>query len=115
MKKQIFLLIILTSSLLLLADSPFYKKTDWLGKDKIMHFSGSAFLTVWNYGLFHDCFSNSKDNSVLISFSITSFMGVSKEYSDLKLKGSGWSWQDLVYDLAGIGFGLIMINNFEIP
>lgn len=105
----------LISSTLILADSPFYKKNDWLGKDKIMHFSGSTFLTVWNYGLFHDCFSNGKDNSMLISLSLTSFMGIGKEYSDLKFKGSEWSWHDLVYDFAGIGFGLIMINNFEIP
>jgi len=115
MKKHFLLLIILLLSSLLLADSPFDKKTEWLGKDKIMHFSGSAFLTVWNYGLFHDCLSNSKDNSLLISFSITSFMGICKEYSDLKLTTSGWSWYDLFYDFAGIGFGFILQNNFNIP
>jgi len=115
LKKQLVILLILLSVNIIFADSFFPEKSDWLGKDKVMHFSGSAFLTVWNYGLTHDCLHNSKDTSLCISFSLTSFMGISKEYSDLKIKGSEWSWTDLFYDFAGIGLGLILINNFNIP
>lgn len=96
------------------ADNFSSKKSNWLGKDKVMHFSGSAFLTVWNYGLYHKCLSNKKDQSLVLSVSITSFMGLGKECTDLHWKKSGWSWYDLVYDFAGIGFGCILINNFEL-
>ncbi len=96
---------------ILLFCSTIQARSNWLGKDKILHLTGSAFITYWNYGISHDIFYNPKKNSIVISVSITSILGIGKETSDRYLKKSKWSWQDLVYDAAGISLGLVLINN----
>lgn len=85
----------------------------WLGKDKAAHFSYSAFLTYWNYGMSKDFMQYSHRTSLIVSINLTAVLGLSKELSDLKISKSIWSWHDLVYDLAGIGCGLILINNLR--
>ena len=107
MKKRLFIFIFLIIS------STIFAKTNWLGKDKIMHFGGSAFITYWNYGVSKDIIGNSKKESLIISISLTTLLGVSKETSDKYLKKTFWSWKDIAYDLAGITVGLILINNMR--
>ena len=104
--KKIILILVLTGLFLSLSAA-----SEWLGKDKIMHFAGSAFLTYWNYGVSRDIMENSKTQSVFFSVSITSVLGFGKETSDKYLKRTKFSWKDIVYDLAGISAGLVIINN----
>ena len=82
--------------LILLFCSTISAKSNWLGKDKVMHLTGSAFITYWNYGVSHDIFRNPKNKSIVISVSLTSLLGIGKETSDKYLKKTKWSWQDLV-------------------
>ncbi len=107
MKKILLFLIIFLLFSCLQAES------QWLGKDKVMHFTGSAFLTYWNYGFSQDILENSNEESLYFSISFTALLGTSKEYSDKRSKSTGWSWPDLVYDLAGIALGVVLINNLR--
>ncbi|HHE37720.1 MAG TPA: hypothetical protein ENL20_04010 [Candidatus Cloacimonetes bacterium] len=108
MKKIIIL------SLILLSFSIISAKSNWLGKDKVLHLTGSAFITYWNYGVSHDIFRNPKKNSIVISVSITSLFGIGKETSDKYVKKTKWSWHDLVYDAVGISLGMVLINNLKL-
>jgi len=89
------------------------KKSEWLGRDKVMHVTASAFVTCWNYGVSCDILGNSHRNSVYFSISLTTLFGAGKEFSDKKHKRTKWSWQDFTYDLVGISCGLILINNLR--
>ncbi len=107
MKKILIVIFLLIFAVVLSAQS------NWLGKDKFAHLTGSAFLTYWNYGVCKDIFSNSSQNSLYISISSTAALGILKEFSDLNFKQTGWSWKDLLFDLGGIPLGFVMINNLR--
>jgi putative lipoprotein len=107
MKKILLLLIIF------LLFSCLQAENHWLGKDKVMHFTGSAFLTFWNYGFSQDILEISGEESLYFSISFTALLGTSKEYSDKRSKSTGWSWPDLAYNLAGITLGVVLINNLR--
>ena len=107
MNKIIIIILLIIISCLLSAENP------WLGKDKIAHFSYSAVLTYWNYGLSRDIFENSHQNSLIISINFTALMEVAKELSDNEISKTGWSLHDLAYDFAGIFCGLVLINNLR--
>ena len=85
----------------------------WLGKDKIMHFSESAMLTYWNYGVSKDYMQNSNLNSKFFAVSVTFSLGFGKECSDKYLKKTFFNKYDLFYDTLGIVAGLILINNLR--
>lgn len=108
MMKKIFLIFMLS----IIAFSLF-AGSQWFGKDKIMHFSGSAFLTCWSYGISNDIIENSRENSAIFCVGFSMFLGAGKEVSDKYLKKTKWSWHDLAYDLAGICCGLVIINNLR--
>ena len=78
--------------------------------DKAQHFMGSLISTVLIYKICQDPFDMTKSNSKIYATGITLGLGVSKElYDHSRLKGL-FSWRDLLADLAGIGVGLILIN-----
>ena len=107
MKKYLLIIIII----LLAASLP--AKSKWLGEDKVLHFTGSAFLTYWNYGLNKDILGYSSEKSVYLAVSFTLVLGTAKEYSDKTHKGTGFSWHDLAYDAAGMIVGIVLINNLR--
>ena len=107
MRKYLFIIIIILLVVSLQA------KSKWLGGDKVMHFTGSAFLTYWNYGMSEDILENSSEGSIYFAVSFTLALGTAKEYSDKKLKSTGFSWHDIAYDAAGVIAGLVLINNLR--
>jgi putative lipoprotein len=107
MKKILLFLIIFLLFSCLQAESR------WLGKDKVMHLTGSVFLTYWNYGFSQDILENSNEESLYFSISFTALLGAGKEYNDKRSKFTGWSWPDMAYDLAGIALGMVLINNLR--
>ena len=107
MKKYLFIIIIF----LLIAS--LQAKSKWMGEDKVLHFTGSAFLTYWNYGMSKDILGYPSEKSVYFAVSFTLVLGTAKEYSDKRLKDTGFSWHDLAYDAAGIIAGLVFINNLR--
>ena len=107
MKKKLLIIVLIVIVSTLSASSK------WLGKDKIVHFTGSTFLTYWNYGLNKDYFAHSHENSLYFSVSINLTLGFTKEISDKHLKKTKFSWQDIAYDTAGILAGILLINKIR--
>ncbi len=85
----------------------------WTGKDKVAHFTYSAFLTYWSYGFSKNILEKNDQNSVVLSISIPLSLGFMKEYSDKKFKKTGWSWKDITYDFLGIVAGSIIIKRVK--
>jgi len=102
-KVLILLVILLAGSIL--------HGNDWLGKDKIAHFSSSVAVTCWSVGISNDIIGESKDSSRLMGAGFTLSLGLVKEGYDRYIQKKKWSWEDLVWDMAGITCGLILINN----
>jgi len=108
MKKYLFIIIVT------LMITSLQAKSKWFGEDKVLHFTGSAFLTYWNYGVNNDIMDLSSDKSIYFAVSFSLALGTAKEYSDKKLKKTGFSWHDLIYDTAGILTGIVLINNLRL-
>lgn len=76
----------------------------WTGQDKAQHFIASAMLSAagnayaQDQGLSHD---RSAAYGLLFSVSL----GAGKELWDSRPSGSGWSWKDFAWDIAGATTG----------
>ncbi|MBJ3817016.1 YfiM family lipoprotein [Shimwellia pseudoproteus] len=76
----------------------------WYGQDKAQHFIASAMLSAAGneYGQ-HQGWSNDRSATFGLMFSIG--LGITKEAWDSRAAGSGWSWKDLAWDVAGAATG----------
>lgn len=73
---------------------------NWTGKDKAQHFLFSAIVAAAGnaYGdRQHWGHRESAQFGILLSVSI----GAAKELYDSRPSGTGWSWHDIAYDIAG--------------
>lgn len=78
----------------------------WLSQDKFLHFYFSAALTGLTYHVYADQLDRDHDQGRIISLSLTSLVGFSKELYDLKKK-QHFSWKDLAWDGLGIAVGYL--------
>lgn len=79
-------------------------KDSWTGKDKAEHFVSSAILSSagsawgdkqhWNEG-----------RSARFGLMFALSLGAAKELYDSREGGSGWSWKDFSWDVAGAATG----------
>ncbi|MEA2096030.1 MAG: hypothetical protein U9P73_04985, partial [Candidatus Cloacimonadota bacterium] len=56
---------------------------------------------------------HSSKNSFYFAVSFTFALGTVKEYSDKKIKDTGFNWHDLAYDTVGVITGIVLINNLR--
>ena len=91
-------LFILTS-VLLLSGCSHMANDSWSGQDKAQHFIASA----GNEYAQHQ--GNSRDRSAVIGLMFSVSLGASKELWDSRPAGSGWSWKDFAWDVAGASTG----------
>ncbi|MBI6548408.1 YfiM family lipoprotein [Xenorhabdus lircayensis] len=85
---------------------------NWSGKDKAQHFlfsavvaaAGNAYGDRQNWG-----YRESSQFSVLLSISL----GATKELYDSRPSGTGWSWHDIVYDIAGTIAGYSLYQSMK--
>ncbi|MDD3050348.1 MAG: hypothetical protein PHR06_04315 [Candidatus Cloacimonetes bacterium] len=84
---------------------------EWFGKDKVMHFCGSAAITFWSYNYLETCSQIDNEKTIVISAGIPLSLGFCKELSDKKIKKTEWSWHDIAWNSAGICLGLIISKN----
>ncbi|PIJ49170.1 hypothetical protein BL250_13445 [Erwinia sp. OLTSP20] len=77
---------------------------NWTGKDKAEHFIASGLLSAAGseYSQ-HQHMSNSRSASFGLLFSLS--LGAAKEAYDSRPSGSGWSWKDFSWDVAGAATG----------
>jgi len=87
------------------------KEDNWLGWDKLGHFFISGFLSGSSYSIYHKSFNNDKESSILFSSSFTLSLGVGKEINDMKKPQNKFSYKDLIFDLMGSSFGLIIASH----
>ncbi len=76
----------------------------WSGQDKAQHFIASALLSAaGNEVAQHQGIS--RDRSAAIGVMLSLSLGASKELWDSRSEGSGWSWKDFAWDVAGATTG----------
>mgnify|MGYP004711999249 FL=1 len=82
----------------------YYANDAWTGKDKAEHFVGSAVLAAAGtaYGD-HQGWNEARSRSFGLMFSVG--LGAAKELYDSRAGGSGWSWKDFTWDIAGAAAG----------
>jgi len=76
----------------------------WSGQDKAQHFMASAMLAAAGneYGQRQGWSSSHSANFGLL---FATGLGASKELWDSRAAGSGWSWKDFTWDIAGAATG----------
>ncbi|WP_342323982.1 YfiM family lipoprotein [Kosakonia sp. BYX6] len=91
-------------SALLLTGCSHMANDNWTGQDKAQHFLGSAMLSAaGNEYAQHQGISRDRSAVLGVMFSLS--LGASKELWDSRPAGSGWSWKDFAWDVAGATTG----------
>jgi putative lipoprotein len=95
---------ILLPAIFLLSGCSHMANDRWSGQDKAQHFIGSAILAAAGneYGQ-RQGWSQSRSANFGLLFSVS--LGASKELWDSREAGSGWSWKDFTWDIAGAATG----------
>lgn len=95
---------LLLPSVLLLSGCSHMAQDQWSGQDKAQHFIASAILSAAGneYGQ-HQGWTDSRSASFGFLFSVS--LGATKELWDSREAGSGWSWKDFTWDIAGAATG----------
>ncbi|MCP9268596.1 YfiM family lipoprotein [Xenorhabdus sp. XENO-1] len=95
------------------ACSNMYQANDnWTGKDKAQHFLFSAAMAAAGnaYGERQNwTHRESAQFGLLLSISF----GAAKEFYDSRPPGTGWSWRDFVYDVAGAMAGYSLYQSLK--
>ncbi|EOC1335348.1 YfiM family lipoprotein [Cronobacter turicensis] len=76
----------------------------WAGQDKAQHFLGSALLSAAG-NEYAQRQGHSPDRSATFGLMFSVSLGATKELWDSRPAGSGWSWKDLAWDVAGASAG----------
>ncbi|MGK3115144.1 YfiM family lipoprotein [Candidatus Pantoea formicae] len=82
---------------------------NWTGKDKAEHFFSSAVLAAAGSEISQHQ-HQSRGQNLRFGFLFSLSFGVGKELYDSRSSGSGWSWKDLSYDVAGAATGVALWN-----
>jgi uncharacterized protein YfiM (DUF2279 family) len=86
------------------------KKDEWFSEDKFNHFAHSAAISSSIYLIANNMAKTDNKNSFYISFSISALIGVSKEIKDSKSTTGTASSKDLLFDIAGVMFGILLVS-----
>ncbi|BCQ36193.1 MULTISPECIES: YfiM family lipoprotein [Erwinia] len=101
--------ICLLSAVLFCSGCTHMAQDEWTGRDKAQHFLSSAFLSAAGsaYGE-HQNWREGHSGSFGVMFAIS--LGAVKELYDSREGGSGWSWKDFSWDVAGAATGYALWN-----
>jgi Predicted periplasmic lipoprotein len=81
----------------------------WTGKDKAEHFIASAALAAAGSEFAQHQHLNTRQSATYgLMFSVS--LGAAKEGWDSRPSGSGWSWKDFSWDIAGAATGMALWN-----
>jgi uncharacterized protein YfiM (DUF2279 family) len=104
----------------LLISNPIYTEKDtikislnqdsWWTEDKLHHFLHSTAITSSTYLISKNIGKINKEKSIYISISLGSIAGIAKEISDEHKKNGSFSLKDLIYDIAGIAAGILLVS-----
>jgi len=85
-------------------------KDEWFSEDKFHHFAYSAAISSSLYLILNNITKTDDNASFYISFSISSLVGLSKEIKDSKDEKGTASSKDLIFDIAGVLFGIFLVS-----
>jgi uncharacterized protein YfiM (DUF2279 family) len=85
-------------------------KDEWFSEDKFHHFAHSAAISSSVYLIANNIARTDDNTSFYISFSISSLIGLSKEIKDSEDEKGTASTKDLIYDIAGVLFGILLVS-----
>ena len=85
-------------------------RDEWFSEDKFHHFAHSAVISSSIYLIANNITKTDEKTSFYISFSISSLIGLSKEIKDSKDEKGKASSKDLVFDIAGVLFGILLVS-----
>jgi|GEM_PF-668221 len=80
---------------------------DWFANDKAMHFGAAAMLSG---GTTLACEKDNPDDdgNIAIGVGVAMAFGAGKEWYDLSVKRTYWSWKDFIWDAVGaVAGGLV--------
>jgi uncharacterized protein YfiM (DUF2279 family) len=113
MSKANKILILITLLLVVSSIGKVYAYSSYIGKDRVAHLVISTSLSYWNYEFSREVLQQSNADSIVYSVSLTALIGTGKELSDKYGKKTKFSWQDMVYNGAGIALGVIIAKNLR--
>ncbi|AYA39583.1 YfiM family lipoprotein [Xenorhabdus nematophila] len=73
---------------------------NWGGKDKVQHFLFSAAVAAAG-NAYGDRQNWRHRESAQLGVFLSISLGAAKEFYDSRSAGTGWSWHDIAYDIAG--------------
>jgi putative lipoprotein len=85
-------------------------KDPWFGSDKVQHFFASAVLTSFGFFIMREPLDSSENNALYFGSGFSLSFGVGKEIYDWKSKKGNASYKDLVADILGIGFAVLIFK-----
>lgn len=85
-------------------------RDEWFAEDKAQHFFVSAFLTGLGFVVWREGLDRPENHSLYFSGAATLSLGLGKELYDFKKPNGRASFKDLVADVLGIGFTLLLIK-----
>ena len=100
-------LTLISTLLMVCSGCTHFAQDSWTGKDKAQHFVGSAVLAAAGTAYAdRQNMSSARSRSFGLLFAIS--LGAGKELWDSRQGGTGWSWKDFAWDVAGAatGYGL---------
>lgn len=109
------------NAFLIAAEQPVYAKKDtkeiksrdsWFGLDKADHFFTSTLLTALTHVALRQNLLEDENKSLAVSSGLVFSICASKEIYDKKSGTGHPSLKDLVADIAGVGFALLLIKSF---
>ncbi|MBB3324037.1 putative lipoprotein [Atlantibacter sp. RC6] len=95
---------VLLITLFLLTGCSHMANDRWSGQDKAQHFIASAMLSAAGNEMGQHQ-GGSRDASAGFGLMFSVGLGASKELWDSRPAGSGWSWKDFAWDVAGAATG----------
>ncbi|CDL79627.1 YfiM family lipoprotein [Xenorhabdus cabanillasii] len=84
----------------------------WTGRDKAQHFLFSAVIAAAG-NAYGDHQNWKHRESVQFGLLLSISLGAAKEFYDSRPAGTGWSWQDFVYDIAGAITGYSLYQSLK--
>jgi uncharacterized protein YfiM (DUF2279 family) len=84
----------------------------WFAWDKFHHFATSALLVCSGSAVLNTV-ESSRSECLRWGVGFSFSMGLMKEFLDMRKPGNHFCWKDLVADLAGIGLGVWIMEQWQ--
>lgn len=85
---------------------------NWKGKDKAQHFAFSAGMAIAG-NAYADKQNWQHRDAAQFGILLSVSLGAAKEFYDSRPAGTGWSWHDFAYDVAGAVAGYSLYNTLK--